>query len=194
MPRLIYQNWLHWELPEKTAPMWSLPLPLKNGGALATFLFRPLTTPATAPRTVILELDAAGDSKVWAPAAGYPAPVMFYGDSNDVLYGFDLTLPGKVYACDVFGKHVATLEMSLKLANLLSPEFFTVRGKTVYWVNSTGQRRQAEIGAALLNEKPAEHWPESAETVHFPHTHVVGGRLFVFDFDPMPRVSAYTLE
>jgi hypothetical protein len=143
---------------------------------------------------VILDLSADGESAPWKPGVGYPAAVMFYADDRGVLYGFDLTAPGKIYACDVDGKHVATLTMSLKLANLLSPEYFSVRGRDIFWIDANGQRRQGEIASQVLGEKPAAHWPELPEAIHFPHTHVVGGKLFVFDFDPMPRVSAYALD
>ena len=195
MPRLLYQRWLNLDSPlaDKSPPIWSFPLPLADGRALVTFLFRPLTTPATPPRTVILELSAAGESTIWKPGVGYPAPVMFYADDRGILYGYDLTALGKVYGCDVDGNHASKLAMSLKLGNLVAPEFFCVRGKEIFWLDAAGQKRQGEIGAELLHEKPATAWPALPPAIHFPHTHIVGGKLFVFDFDPMPRVSAYAL-
>jgi hypothetical protein len=103
--RLIYQRWLEVELPAG-APQASWPVPLTDGRVFLTLLYRPLGRTKRAPVTRILELSAEGEASVWGPGVGYPAPVLFYANSENHLVGLDLTLPGKLYACQADGRHL----------------------------------------------------------------------------------------
>ena len=196
---MLYQRWIEVEPPEgvgREPALWSWPLVLADGRVIVTLLYRPLGKPGAKRvlATQIVELDAAGGAQAWGPGAGYPAPVLFYADACDVLYGLDLARPGKVYACAADGTHVATLEMTPRMGCLIAPEYFCVREREVFWRDGGGASRAAVIrDGGLSQERVVGALPEREEEVRFPHAHVTRGRLLVLDFEPMPRISVYAL-
>ena len=205
---LVYQRWVECELPVGAA-MWSWPVVLSDGRVILTLLYRPLPTPGTAGgaaggmsgvkllrlQTVILELSAKGEAKLWQPGAGYPAPVIFYANERDELFGIDLVKRGKVYVCRVDGTHCYSLETTVRMETMIAPTSFHQVGGVLHWVTAAGKGMRADVssgeprdvreGAVVL---PAE------EEIRFPHTHVTrDGSLFILDFDPMARVTRYRL-
>ena len=199
---LLYQRWLEFDVPAGVgggvAPMWSWPVPLSDGRTMLTLLYRPLAVEGRSPpRTVILELSEGGDACLWGPGVGYPAPVLFYATEKDELVGLDLTKPGKVYACQADGTHLWTLEARLKMANLVAPAFFEEREGRLVWQQADGRYFGGDITAGGVENIGAVAGPRVARAegaVHHPHTHVVGGWLYVLDFDPMARVSRYRIS
>lgn len=197
-PQLVYQRWLECEALARHAgaPMWSWPVPLSDGRVILTLLYRPLREPSlgrAGPATVLLELSAKGDAEVWKPGAGYPAPVIFYANDADELFGLDLTMPGKIYACRVDGEHLFSMEASLRMDCLVAPRSFHQRGGELHWVSAGGVPMVAEVvGGGVPRGRVSGVVVEPPPEVHFPHTHLTrDGSLFVLDFDPMARVSRF---
>ena len=129
--------------------MWTWPVALSDGRAILTLLYRPLpkhaATACSGPRTLILELSREGEASTWKPGMGYPAPVIFYANDTDDLVGMDLVKTGKIYACRVDGTHLWTLEMRLKMENLIAPRRFVQRGKELFWERDDGVVMQATL-------------------------------------------------
>ncbi len=201
MVRLVYQRWLECEVLEgRGVPMWSWPVALSDGRVILTLLYRPLRGPGTgkgAVTTVILEVDAWGEARVWGPGAGYAAGVVFYANVADELFGLDLTGPGKVYVCKADGAHLYTLETTVRMDCPVAPESFRQRDGRLMWVDGKERRMVADLVEGVpVNVREGE-WVEDAEDmeVHFPHTHVTReGSLLVLDFEVMGRVSRYRIE
>jgi hypothetical protein len=200
---MLYQRWLEIDVPaeaggDRAVPMWTWPLPLSDGRALVTLLYRPLPAGGMAggarvgPRTVIVELSPSGDASAWGPGAGYPAPVLFYGTAEDELVGFDLVKKGKVYACRPDGTHLWTLETKLKMGSLIAPDLFRVDGGRVLFKREDGEVLQGRVDGGTVQDlqRATDDGHPPLEEIHFPHTHVTrDGTLWVFEFDPMPRVT-----
>jgi len=198
----LYQRWIETDIPadcggDRAIPMWTWPLPLSDGRALVTFLYRPLSAPppgakAQGPRTLILELSVDGEASPWKPGQGYPAPVLFHVSPSDDLVGFDLVNKGKIYACRPDGTHLWSLETRLKMGNLLAPEFFDLQSNELKYL----QHDDRYFQATLINNQPQNlrEVDPIAHLIqlesHFPHTHITrDGSIWIFDFDPMPRVT-----
>ena len=79
-------------------------------------------------RTVVVEVSAAGESRVWGPGVGYPAAVIFYAKGREELVGFDLVKRGKLSACRGDGTHLWTLETSIRMETAVAPRSFFVAG------------------------------------------------------------------
>jgi hypothetical protein len=129
---------------------------------------------------------------LWKPGMGYPAPVIFHSNDADELVGFDLVKKGKVYACRIDGEHLWTLEARLKMGNLLAPEFFRQEGSQLVFRDQDGRVMEGTITGGTVGDLQESDTAaaEYQNEVHFPHTHVTrDGSLWVFDFDPMPRVT-----
>jgi hypothetical protein len=198
---VVYQRWLEFDPPagvtqgaKPAVPHWVWPLPLSDGRAVVTMLYRPLGAGAgrTGPRTVILEVSATGDAQVWKPGVGYPAPVLFYVNACDDLVGMDLVKTGKVYACRPDGTHLWTLAARLKMGNLLAPRYFAQEGNRVTWEAECGSLMSGVIVDGGVEEvRPAEGAVVGpVDELRHPHTHLTrDGTLWVFDFDPLPRVT-----
>ena len=202
---LDYQRWLELDLPAGM-PVWSWPVALGDGRTILTLLYRPLAKPGekgTGPSTIILELSAQGDAKVWGPGAGYEAGVIFYANQRDDLFGLDLRKTGKVYVCRPDGTHLATLEMPLRMGNLVAPQVFFQAGDNLIWMSQQGlQTGSIEAGKLLVNTQPTELAADPQRLIstgpdlqgaRFPHTHVTQGWLYIFDWDPLGRVTRYRL-
>lgn len=198
--QLVFQRWLEFEPPPgvgREPPMWTWPVALGDGRTILTLLYRPLVSPAAArqpPQTVILEVSAVGDAAVWAPGQGYPAPVIFYASAGDDLFGLDLTMPGKVYACRPDGAHLATLPLAPRMGSLIAPQTFFQRGEELFWLDTRGRAMRGLLrSGVLVEDHEVESLPPGDGDVRFPHTHLTRGSLFVLDFDPIARISRYVL-
>jgi hypothetical protein len=199
----LYQRWLEIDVPasaggDRAVPMWTWPVPFSEGRALVTFLYRPLPGSGPAvrpgPQTLIVELDKHGNALPWKPAAGYPAPVIFHSNDEDELVGFDLVKKGKIYACKPDGTHLWSLETKLKMGSLIAPEFFHREGDVLLFRRDDGvllSCTTTSTSISLPDGKPTDIAGEFPTTeAHFPHTHITrDGTIWVFDFDPMPRVT-----
>jgi hypothetical protein len=201
MIRVCYQRFLEHDLladvPAGIVPMWSWPVPLSDGSTILTLLYRPLTGPNTPhfqAATRIFHLTAGGDAELWRPGVGYAAAVIFYANAHDHLVGLDLNNPRKLYACTVAGAHLWTLETSIRFDNLIAPESFHQRDNQLHWRSGGNIDMTADLVDGIpRNVRPAQNPPTKPFEVHHPHTHVVSDRLYVLDFDPMARITCYTI-
>lgn len=198
----VYQRWLEMEVPaevggDRAVPMWTWPVVMSGGRAIVTFLYRPLpgagamgVVGRVGPRTVIVELSAEGEAAVWKPGLGYPAPVIFHANDADELVGFDLVKKGKVYACRVDGTHLWTMEARLKMGNLVAPEGFEREAERVRFLREDGKWMEGRVANGAVEDLKEGGAPAGGKEAHFPSTHVTrDGSLWVFEFDPMPRVT-----
>jgi hypothetical protein len=196
---LLYQRWLELDIPpacggDRAVPVWVWPVALSDGRGIVTFLYRPLGEKPSGPQTLIAEISPVGDADLWKPGQGYPAPIIFYANDRDDLVGMDLVKSGKVYACRPDGEHLWTLATTLKMDNLIAPRLFEQQGDCITWQSADGKVQQGRVDAGgVTGIVSLPDAPESRRReVRFPHTHVTGdGTLWIFDFDPMPRITRY---
>jgi hypothetical protein len=201
MIHLCYQRFLEIDspptVPPETAPMWSWPVPLSDGSTILTLLYRPLASPGSPryrPTTQIFHLSANGDAKLWQPGVGYPAPVIFYANLQDHLVGLDLANPEKLYACTLTGEHLWTLETAVRLDNLVAPQSFHQDENQLHWLAAANTPMTATLENGIpTGVRPATDPPRKPLEVHHAHTHLVNDRLYVLEFDPMPRIGCYGL-
>jgi hypothetical protein len=195
--RKLFESWIEADPPAGVdgPAMWSWPIVLSDGRIILTLMWRPLIKGGgkpSGPVAQILEVSPRGEVAPWAPGAGYPAPVIFYAGADDDLWGMDLTLPGKVYACRPDGTHLVTARLSLAMGNLVAPAYFEQRGADVWWLDAGARKRQGKIIAGDVRDvREADELPARDEEVRRPHTHVTRGRVIVLDWDPMGRIGVW---
>jgi hypothetical protein len=193
---LRYQRVMGFELPVGVeageVPVWTWPVGLSDGRVMVTLLY----AGTGRGRTVVVEVSAAGESRVWGPGVGYPAPVIFYANGRDELVGLDLVKVGKLYACKVDGTHLWTLETSIRMETAVAPRSFLWRGEELFWRREDG----VGMGATLVEGVPmgireVEAGEEVMGEVRLPYVHLTGeGSLFVFEVEGGVRMTRYDLQ
>ncbi len=180
-------------IPAQCTPVWSWPVPLPDGRTILTLLYEFLETGGTGKRTVILELSAQGAARKWPPAEGYPAPVIAYATPGGDLVGLDLVRTGKLYACRVDGEHRWTIEAEVRMDYPIAPQSLVEAGGKLHWTGADGKHRFVDVStgvpADVRQSAEEEALPKKGEEVHFPHTHIMKGLMYVLDFDSTDHMS-----